>query len=49
MIIICWLRTIWYTFESFINTGYFIPYIDGHMYKEMKNGSLKCMVCGKKE
>ena len=43
---ICWIRTIWYTLERFTKTGEVIPYVSGHWFREQKDGSLKCDVCG---
>jgi len=45
-ILFCWIRTIWYTLERFTKTGEVIPYVSGHWFREQKDGSLKCDVCG---
>jgi hypothetical protein len=54
--IICWLRTIKYTFNRFTHTGEVTPYVSGHSYVEKSTQYIKarkrfeqklvCEVCG---
>jgi len=44
--IICFIRSIYYTYiySSFFSLS--MGYISGHNYYEQKDGSLKCKTCG---
>ena len=45
---ICWIKTLWRTFDRFCGGGFDGILVDGCDYVEQENGDLICKICGKK-